>query len=267
MFGGGSLREIASAQSSSTRKRLAAPNTRRAIKALAAIMSTALLAACSGPLPFLGGAASDQQAANAHAPGAAKPKRMRTTARDILAEWGTFGLEQKSPRKVPTTRVALTRVSLALPEYSLSLQELMANAACRLCEQKPYHRMVEHASNLHGVPSGLIHAVIRKESGYNPRARSHRNALGLMQVTPATGRFMGVESSQTLYDPQTNINAGTAYLKYLMLNHDTVEEVLAAYNAGPGNVRKYNGVPPFSETRRYVVDVKNFYASTASEEK
>jgi soluble lytic murein transglycosylase-like protein len=69
-----------------------------------------------------------------------------------------------------------------------------------------------------------------------------------------------------LYDPQTNIHAGTAYLKYLMRTHATFDEVLAAYNSGPGNVRKYNGVPPFNETQRYVRDVRKFYAATSGDE-
>jgi soluble lytic murein transglycosylase-like protein len=115
---------------------------------------------------------------------------------------------------------------------------------------------------LHGVPAALIHAVIQKESSYNPAATSKRHARGLMQITPSTGKYMGVKDSKNLYDPQTNINTGTAYLKYLMESHDTVDEVLAAYNSGPANVRKYNGVPPFNETRRYVRDVKKFFSST-----
>jgi soluble lytic murein transglycosylase-like protein len=84
-----------------------------------------------------------------------------------------------------------------------------------------------------------------------------------MQVMPDTGRVMGVADARQLYDPRTNIHAGTAYLKYLMRNYDTMEKVLAAYNAGPGNVRKYNGVPPFSETRRYVHEVKKLYVATS----
>jgi soluble lytic murein transglycosylase-like protein len=112
------------------------------------------------------------------------------------------------------------------------------------------------ASKKHGVPPSLIHAVIFKESGYNPRALSNRNAMGLMQITPQTGRFLGVRQRQALLDPDINIEAGTAYLKYLMNQHDSMDEVLAAYNAGSGNVRKYGGVPPFDETRRYLRDVK-----------
>lgn len=221
-----------------------------------------LLGACAGPLPFASGNADEQEQQSAGTL-AAKPKRMRpTNARDILAEWGTFGLAPKAFRKNRTSRTFAAGDVPAMPEYTLTIREIMDDATCRACEQKPYHSIVEQASSRHGVPAGLIHAVIQKESGYNPTATSRRRAKGLMQVTPATGRFVGVENSKHLYDPHTNIHAGTAYLKYLMSNHDTVDEVLAAYNAGPGNVRKYKGVPPFRETRRYVVDVKKFYVST-----
>jgi soluble lytic murein transglycosylase-like protein len=241
----------------------------RAAKLFAAAAS-ALLTACAGLPSFVPGNAGEEAGQQANAPAApyvaAKSKRMRAmTARDILSEWGTFGLEaklhKKSRARVP--ELASASASMELPDYSASIQEIVANATCRSCEQKPYHWMVLSASNLHGVPSGLIHAVIQKESGYNPGARSRKNARGLMQLTPDTARFVGVKNSRNLFDPQTNINAGTAYLKYLMRTHSTFEEVLAAYNSGPGNVRKYNGVPPFSETRRYVSDVKKFYAATS----
>jgi len=188
------------------------------------------------------------------------------TARQILAEWSTFGLDQK--RYAPGRRGQRAHAmapSGGLSDYSATIQEILANAVCRACEDKPYHRMVLAASSQHGVPPGLIHAVIQKESGYNPLATSRRQARGLMQVTAATARFVGVTADSNLYDPQTNINAGTAYLKYLMQNHVTFDEVLAAYNSGPGNVRKYNGVPPFMETQRYVKDVKRFYFVTSKE--
>lgn len=240
---------------------------RRARNALAGALAAGLLGACAGQLPALSGSASgepEKQAAGASAQ--AKPGRMRAaTANDILAEWGTFGLGPRPLRRSRATAASRANDVAALSAYSLPIREIMANAACRSCEQKPYHRMVVQASNLHGVPAGLIHAVIQKESGYNPAATSRKRARGLMQVTPDTGRFVGVANSRRLYDPQTNINAGTAYLKYLMDNHGTVDEVLAAYNAGPGNVRKYNGVPPFDETRRYVQEVKMLYSSTSNE--
>lgn len=235
--------------------------------ASAVVASVFLLAACAGPSPFTPAAPGDQaQAIAAPAAQSSRPRHQRNTrAQDILAEWGTFGIERRTfGKKAPPPRPRpLPQLPAQLPDYSDSIQEIVDNATCRSCEQKPYHRMVVDASLRHGVPASLIHAVIQKESGYNPKARSHKNARGLMQVTPATARFVGVASGQSLFDPKINIHAGTAYLKYLLGTHDTFDEVLAAYNAGPGNVRKYKGVPPFKETRRYVRDVRKYHAVTA----
>lgn len=240
------------------RCRPAAPSALRLLGGLAA---AALLSACSGP-QLLRSDTPAAEKAQAAGPVPARPKRSRaTTAKDILAEWGTYGLAGAPARRARAPARPPARNAMPLPGDSLSIEELVANAVCRACEQKPYHHLVVQAANRHGVPAGLIHAVIQKESGYNPMATSSKRARGLMQVMPATGRFVGVANSRHLYDPRININAGTAYLKYLMQLYETVDEVLAAYNAGPGNVRKYNGVPPFSETRRYVYDVKRFYVS------
>jgi hypothetical protein len=220
-----------------------------------------LLSACGSLKTALSG---DQvELANPPLAVAAGVKRTRMTSRDIMLEWSTVSGDRapyktkKAPRSSPLDRV------LEEPDYAVSIKQIMANATCRSCEQKPYHQMVVNASNRHGVPTSLIHAVIQKESSYNPSATSKRRARGLMQITPETARFVGVSNSKQLYDPQTNIYTGTAYLKYLLANHDTVDEALAAYNAGPGNVRKYKGVPPFKETKRYVRDVKELYATTS----
>lgn len=239
--------------------------TARAVNVLTAIFFAALLAACAGPFPLapVSVEESEQQAVAAQAAQeSARKKRVR--AQDVLAEWGTFGIEPRSFRKA--ARGASPRPLLPMPDYSESIQDIVDNATCHSCDAKPYHHMVVNASLRHGVPSSLIHAVIQKESGYNPKARSKRNARGLMQVTPGTAKFVGIVNAHSLYDPQTNIHAGTAYLKYLMRTHATFDEVLAAYNSGPGNVRKYNGVPPFNETRRYVRDVRKFYAATSGDD-
>jgi len=240
--------------------------TERAGKSIVALMFAALLAACAGPFPLTpSGDRQEQQAVSIQpAPESVRKKRVRT--QDVLAEWGTFGIEPRAFRKGAPNQAARTRPLLPPPDYSESIQDIVDNATCHSCDEKPYHRMVINASLRHGVPASLIHAVIQKESGYNPKARSKKNARGLMQVTPATARFVGVANAHALYDPQTNINAGTAYLKYLLGSHTTFDEVLAAYNSGPGNVRKYNGVPPFKETRRYVRDVRRFYAASSGEE-
>lgn len=239
--------------------------TARAVNVLTALFFAAFLAACAGPFPITqipGDENGQQVAATPAAPELARKKRVR--AQDVLAEWGTFGVEPRAFRKA--ARVASPGTMLPMTDYSESIQDFVDNATCHSCDVKPYHSMVVNASLRHGVPPSLIHAVIQKESGYNPKARSRKNARGLMQVTPGTARFVGVANAHSLYDPQTNIHAGTAYLKYLMRTHTTFDEVLAAYNSGPGNVRKYNGVPPFSETRRYVRDVRKFYAASSGDE-
>lgn len=237
----------------------------RAGRLFAIFIFAAVLAACAGPFPLaqVGEDAQEPQAAAIQTvQESARRNRVRT--QDVLAEWGTFGVDSRSLRKAG--RAASPRPLLPMPDYTESIQDIVDNATCHSCDAKPYHRMVVNASLRHGVPPSLIHAVIKKESGYNPKARSRKNARGLMQVTPGTARFVGIANGQSLYDPETNIHVGTAYLKYLMRTHATFDEVLAAYNSGPGNVRKYNGVPPFNETRRYVRDVRKFYAAASGDE-
>ena len=96
---------------------------------------------------------------------------------------------------------------------------------------------------------------MQTESNFKPTARSGVGAQGLMQLMPKTGRWMG---GKNLNNPADNVRAGTKYLKYLNERFDGDEtKVLAAYNAGEGNVRRYGGVPPFKETRNYVKKVAN----------
>jgi soluble lytic murein transglycosylase-like protein len=99
------------------------------------------------------------------------------------------------------------------------------------------------------VDPALIAAVIQTESNAYARAVSTKGAQGLMQLMPETGREMGLVDP---FDPEANIRAGTRYLKAQLARFATPEEALAAYNAGPGSVLKYGGVPPFAETRDFV---------------
>jgi tetratricopeptide (TPR) repeat protein len=126
-------------------------------------------------------------------------------------------------------------------------------------EQK-YFEIIKKASQKYKIPSTLIAAVIKCESSFNPSARSSSGAVGLMQLMKRTAQLMGVKN---LYDPEDNIFGGTKYLKMLFekFNND-LRLVLAAYNAGPGNVSKFNGVPPFEQTKRYIEKVlfyKQYY--------
>ena len=118
--------------------------------------------------------------------------------------------------------------------------------------------IISKASNRYGVEAGLIKAVIKAESGFNPNAVSHAGAQGLMQLMPGTARSLGVNDS---YDPEQNIMAGTMFLRDLLKRYNgNLDSALAAYNWGPGNVdRKPEQLP--RETRDYLARVKQLYSS------
>jgi hypothetical protein len=110
--------------------------------------------------------------------------------------------------------------------------------------------LIDQAATRWGVPSQLAHALIAVESNFNPRAVSHKGAMGLMQLMPATAQMYGVRDP---FDEQENLEAGMRHLRYLLdkFSRD-VYRALAAYNAGEGAVRKYGAVPPYRETQSYV---------------
>lgn len=117
----------------------------------------------------------------------------------------------------------------------------------------PYGGIIYVEARRHHLPPELVAAVVQSESDFRPELRSHKNALGLMQLIPSTGALMG---AQDLMNPAENVRAGAKYLRYL---HDRFGDdlpiVLAAYNAGEGNVRRFGGIPPFAETRSYLKKV------------
>jgi soluble lytic murein transglycosylase-like protein len=119
--------------------------------------------------------------------------------------------------------------------------------------------LVAGASEANGVPAGLVRAVLMAESGGNPSAVSVAGAQGLMQLMPGTAASCGIADP---FDPTQNIACGTGYLHSLLRHYrNNVTLAVAAYNAGPGAVDRYHGVPPYAETRAYVVRVLDAYHS------
>ncbi len=136
-----------------------------------------------------------------------------------------------APSTIKTTRPALSRRAQAFDPWIL-----------------------ENAT-IHQVRPELVRAVIQAESAFNPAATSHKGAMGLMQLMPATAAELGVTDP---YDPEQNIRGGVMYLKSLLSRYDHNEELaLAAYNAGPGAVARYGAVPPYRETRDYIARIKS----------
>jgi soluble lytic murein transglycosylase-like protein len=123
-------------------------------------------------------------------------------------------------------------------------------------DEVPFGGIIYDEAKKNDLPPELVAAVVHTESKFVPTARSNRGAVGLMQLIPKTGRWLGASN---LNDPAQNIQAGAKYLRYLTDRFSgDQQKAIAAYNAGEGNVRRFNGVPPFAETRNYVQRVRNF---------
>jgi len=117
-------------------------------------------------------------------------------------------------------------------------------------------KIIIELSKMHKMDSNLVLAVAKTESHFNPNAKSRAGAIGVMQLMKATAKLMRVKD---IYNPIENIEGGIKYLKYLKNRYGGNEtRMLAAYNAGPGVVEKYNGVPPYNETKRFIKRVTNY---------
>ena len=114
-----------------------------------------------------------------------------------------------------------------------------------------------HASDESGIDEDFLRSVIRQESGFNPQAISPKGARGLMQLMPQTAKALGVENA---FDTAANLRGGSQYLRDLLLRyHGDAAKALAAYNAGPGAVERFGGIPPYRETQQYIARVINDY--------
>jgi soluble lytic murein transglycosylase-like protein len=136
-------------------------------------------------------------------------------------------------------------------------RRVIRDGAPRFSNSASYDDLIRSASDRHNVDADLIRAVIKVESDFDSSARSHKGAMGLMQLMPETARLHNVLD---LFDPGANIEGGVRHLKLLMGRyHGNLELSLAAYNAGIKAVERHGGIPPFAETREYVRRVLGHY--------
>jgi soluble lytic murein transglycosylase-like protein len=153
---------------------------------------------------------------------------------------------------VSTTPKAGATKTYAVRNAATAIRTTSAASSRRAGEFEP---LIAASAEQHDVRPDLVRAVIQAESAFNPLARSGKGAMGLMQLMPATAAELGVTDP---YDPAQNIRGGVAYLKSLLVQYAHNEELaLAAYNAGPSAVDKYDGVPPYRETRNYIERIRN----------
>ena len=142
---------------------------------------------------------------------------------------------------------------LALPRPMITPELARALRSGKIhTSAKEWERIIRKASRLHGLPESLIASVIQTESAFQANAQSPKGAQGAMQIMPETQQELGLTDP---FDPEANVLAGCAYLRKQLDRFGSLELALAAYNAGPANVKKYGGIPPFPETRDYVTRV------------
>lgn len=181
------------------------------------------------------------------------PKSLVTHRIDLFDEaWLPDAEAQASAEAQPTDvfHSEMRRINVAIR------RQFFANAV-------PFGDIIHAKAQKYDVDPALVAAVVETESRFRANARSQVGARGLMQLMPKTGRWMGATN---LYNAEQNVDAGAKYLSYLNQRFDgNLTKMIAAYNAGEGNVRRYNGVPPFRETRSYVKRVMTRYQKRKQE--
>ena len=150
---------------------------------------------------------------------------------------------------VTTTVIDTDAVSGTSSDFSAKLNEQLKTSTS-------LESIFEKAAQTYGVDVELLKAMAKAESGFDPNATSKSGAMGIMQLMPGTAKGLGVTDA---YDPEQNIMGGAKYIASLLEKYDgNVSYALAAYNAGSGNVDKYDGIPPFEETQNYVTKILGY---------
>lgn len=169
---------------------------------------------------------------------------------------GQLVINNLPPSYMQGRGLRLQKVSVGMVRLAITKTEM-----AKVIRSPEMLTMVDEIAAANGVDTYLARAIIQAESAFNYRARSHVGALGLMQLMPSTAERFGVLDP---FDPRQNIMGGCKYLKWLTdYFNGNLTKVIAAYNAGEGAVARYNGVPPFKETRAYVPKVMDLYQRKA----
>jgi soluble lytic murein transglycosylase-like protein len=149
-------------------------------------------------------------------------------------------------RTLPIFTTESLREQFLSPQRTLTLDLFKENY---FSTHIPFGAIIYREARKNDLPPELVAAMVHTESDFRPRLVSHKSAQGLMQIVPGTARILGIDDP---FDPEKNIAAGTKYLRYLLDRFDDENIALAAYNAGEGNVARFGGVPPFTETQEYI---------------
>lgn len=159
---------------------------------------------------------------------------------------------------LPGASHSLRHAPLTAPEGFVAVSEAYRPLPATIA----YNDAIAEAADLYNLDPNLIHAIIRAESAFNPFAVSRVGAQGLMQLMPAVAEELAVLDP---FDPRQNIFGGARYLRWLLDRNDgNVDLAVASYNAGPGAVARYHGIPPYKETRNYVKKVNLFLKDSRS---
>jgi len=171
----------------------------------------------------------------------------------LIMKHGSLRLEKEEIKKI----IIFSSDDHVAERFNNSFRNTPAHSMSLNTAPTPYDYLIHKEARRNNLDPALVKAVIKAESNFNPYDISCKGARGLMQLMPGTARLLGVKS---IFSPEENIRGGTRFLRDMMDQFDgDWEKALAAYNAGPGAVKKYRSVPPYRETRSYVDIVQRYY--------